>query len=472
MSKSIANRRVFPFAIVLIFFLGGMSYNGWSQCQLHCPDDVTATCEESGPDFTGYALLTPCSGFGMFYDEMEYTGDCGYIIHRHWYYPGLGNCEQLITVVDTASPEFVNVPPDYAMDCNEVLPEPTACLATDACDDQLEYDFFAGGTEGTDAECTVTAAIGPGPDWAFWLPGMVPGVTNWQFSDNASFVEYADGTAHLTGTIYNPANPLQSFEADIWLENGMNWTDWSALGRSYKDDLNLAGDLYTTWMYYELANGFAVLNGSGSLTGSQVWLHHFPFDYYYGFQCGEAANNKNSNYGLSGWIAYEGVVNGVEVEGEGDINLDKDCVDTGGCASTVAYYIWRAEDDCGHVSFATQHITITDTTAPVVVLLDSPIEAPCDALPEPAIEVTDDCSNVFIEVSDEVSIEGCPGQIIRTYTITDACGNATTASQVINLIPDDGPFFVNFPENLVLECSPDIDIPAADVQFEGACSNP
>ncbi|MBL7943272.1 MAG: hypothetical protein JNM00_10925, partial [Flavobacteriales bacterium] len=113
-----------------------------------------------------------------------------------------------------------------------------------------------------------------------------------------------------------------------------------------------------------------------------------------------------------------------------------------------------------------------DTTAPVVVLIDSPIEAPCDALPEPAIEVTDDCSNVFIEVSDEVSIAGCPGQIIRTYTITDACGNANTASQVINLIPDDGPFFVNFPENLVLECSPDIDIPAVDVQFEGACSNP
>ena len=441
------------------------------QCQLHCPEDTQATCTQTSPEYTGYATLTPCSGFGMYYDVVEFTGGCSYLIQRHWSYSGLGTCVQLIHVTDTDYPVFADAPAPMTLDCNDPLPQQGVCVATDACDDALDYDFFAGGSGGTQSSCVVTTAVGPGPDWSLWLPGMIPGVAFWQFASGASFEEYADGTAHLSGSIYHPGNPDQTFLVDIWLEHGMNWTQWSALGRSYKDDLNLAGTLYASWTYYELANGFATLTGTGLLAGSQVHLTHFPVDYFYGFQSGLAANNKNAQDGLSGWFAYSGQVNGNAVSGVGDVNVNKDCTDTGGCASSEVRYIWRAEDDCGHVSFSTQLISVTDTTAPAIVAPESPIEVFCGQLPPPFVLSTDDCSEVSVEVSDVVVAAGCPGQVQRTYTVTDACGNAASVIQWINLVPEEGPYFVNFPADLVLECSPDMDIPSINLAFEGACSN-
>ncbi|MDZ4824765.1 MAG: hypothetical protein SH856_15010, partial [Flavobacteriales bacterium] len=407
----------------------------------------------------------------MYSDEITYEGECMYIILRTWTSNGLTPCVQTITVTDNDYPVFANDPADLTISCEDPLPPMLECLATDGCDEDLEYDSFTGGTIGTDETCILTTAYGPGPDWAVWIPQIGAG-NNWILIDQGNFVAYSDGTAHIWGTIINTQNANQGFVMDIWLENGMNWEEWSALGRSYKDDLNLGAELHETWMYYEVANGFSTLTGIGEFEGDQLQIYHFPLDYYYGFQCGEAANQKNANNGLSGWFAYSGWLNGEWVYGSGDINTDKDCEDTNGCANADVTYIWSATDDCGHTSYNVQNIDVVDDVPPVVTQLESPIELPCDDYAGVFIEATDNCSTITITYVDEVLVPGCLGSILRTYTITDACGNFITAEQIINFPDDNGPFFINFPVDVTVECDAVPDAPPIPVTFDGACENP
>ena len=79
------------------------------------------------------------------------------------------------------------------------------------------------------------------------------------------------------------------------------------------------------WLFYEMKNGISTLTGEGALAGDVLYLSHMPSNFYFGFQYGIGANNKNCNEGLSGWFTYEGFVNGLAVEGHGDVNVDADC---------------------------------------------------------------------------------------------------------------------------------------------------
>ena len=133
----------------------------------------------------------------------------------------------------------------------------------------------------------------------------------------------ASGTAHLGGLIYNTKDPNDKWIVNLNLSNKMNWDQWSALGRGYKDEQGLAGDRYKEWSYYILDTSVASsLTGAGKNEGQVISLAHNPVNYYYGFQVGEAANSKNAKYGLSGWFLYS--LEGAEPI-NGDFNLDLSC---------------------------------------------------------------------------------------------------------------------------------------------------
>ena len=50
--------------------------------------------------------------------------------------------------------------------------------------------------------------------------------------------------------------------------------------------------------------------GWGQYEGDSFAMMHQPASGYFGFQMGEGANNKNANYGFSGWFYLSGVVDG------------------------------------------------------------------------------------------------------------------------------------------------------------------
>jgi len=120
--------------------------------------------------------------------------------------------------------------------------------------------------------------------------------------------------------------------------------------------------------------------------------------------------------------------------------------------------VWTITDACGNASLATQTIMVVDTVAPTfTVPADRTIE--CDA-PTSAANVgtprnlADNCDARPVATSDDTVTPGnCDGAatIIRAWTVTDACGNATTLNQTITVVDTTPPTFI-VPPDVTIEC--------------------
>jgi gliding motility-associated-like protein len=99
---------------------------------------------------------------------------------------------------------------------------------------------------------------------------------------------------------------------------------------------------------------------------------------------------------------------------------------------------WLAIDSCGNEAVHTQIITVQDNTAPTLVTpFDENITVACDDIPTvPDLVFEDSCSNdinvAFNEVSNQVN-DFEDYSIIRTWTLTDNCGNESQFVQTINV---------------------------------------
>ena len=115
-----------------------------------------------------------------------------------------------------------------------------------------------------------------------------------------------------------------------------------------------------------------------------------------------------------------------------------------------------ATDDCGNASYATQTITIIDTTSPVLTI-PSDYTAECsDDHPMDDASATDNCGEVTIDVVEETLPGACAGDYIitRAFTATDDCGNSTSATQTITIIDTTSPV-LTIPSDYTAECSAD-----------------
>ncbi|MEM9834990.1 MAG: LamG-like jellyroll fold domain-containing protein [Bacteroidota bacterium] len=115
---------------------------------------------------------------------------------------------------------------------------------------------------------------------------------------------------------------------------------------------------------------------------------------------------------------------------------------------TRTYFI---EDACEQLATVTQTINITDTTDPVISGTPTTITVEgCDASVVPAavgsvaelealgtnFTVEDACTadgDLVVTASDAAPTGSCPITVVRTYTITDACGNDVTVAQTIEI---------------------------------------
>ncbi|HEV8540794.1 MAG TPA: hypothetical protein VGR78_00240, partial [Verrucomicrobiae bacterium] len=101
---------------------------------------------------------------------------------------------------------------------------------------------------------------------------------------------------------------------------------------------------------------------------------------------------------------------------------------------------WTAKDVCGNVSTASQCITVTDTTAPVITCPPGKTLA-CGSDSSTAntgtATATDNCSavaKITITYSDSVTVNASGDTVItRTWKAVDECGNAGTCTQIITV---------------------------------------
>ncbi len=123
---------------------------------------------------------------------------------------------------------------------------------------------------------------------------------NFTFMPDGEFTEFFDGTATLKGIVRSTTNPSAQF--DICIDfSGLVEPGSPVPAGSPKQELNPT--CYgpgmvdtTTWRYYTTWGGTAT--GLGSLDGAALQLDGVGP----AFQVGEGANNKNVNFGASGWL--------------------------------------------------------------------------------------------------------------------------------------------------------------------------
>ena len=122
-----------------------------------------------------------------------------------------------------------------------------------------------------------------------------------------------------------------------------------------------------------------------------------------------------------------------------------------------------SEDLCGNIdSNCMQRIIVIDSIAPTFTLpMDMTIECTVDTFPTTTGGVTgemDNCSNVLINFADIVVAGTCPAidTVLRTWTVTDDCGNSSTGLQTIVRVDTQAPTFTA-PANLTIQCTDPID---------------
>ena len=134
-----------------------------------------------------------------------------------------------------------------------------------------------------------------------------------------------------------------------------------------------------------------------------------------------------------------------------------DVTTNGQCAGSYSVTrTWTATDACGNTSTASQTINVQDTVAPVIAQLPEPTTISCPATPSFAqATATDACGSTFTLTFNDVTTNGqCAGSysVTRTWTATDACGNASTASQTINVQDITAPVIAALPAPSTINC--------------------
>ena len=132
----------------------------------------------------------------------------------------------------------------------------------------------------------------------------------------------------------------------------------------------------------------------------------------------------------------------------------------GTCGGTIIR-TWTYTDNCGNADSQTQTITVLDNIAPVIIGLPADVTVECvgDVPWMVDLSWTDNCDGngtvTGTDVSDGLS---CPETITRTWTYTDACGNAATVSQTI-IVDDTTPPTASNPASISVPGALDVPLP-------------
>ena len=131
------------------------------------------------------------------------------------------------------------------------------------------------------------------------------------------------------------------------------------------------------------------------------------------------------------------------------------------CPETITR-TYEITDDCGNSITVTQEITVDDTQDPTASN-PAPISATGSAPPPDITDVDDEADNCTANptvafVSDVSDGQNCPETIIRTFSVTDDCGNQITVEQTITIGDSVTPTASN-PTPIGVQCIGDVPAP-------------
>ncbi|MGF1564913.1 MAG: hypothetical protein ACFCUH_06075, partial [Flavobacteriales bacterium] len=188
--------------------------------------------------------------------------------------------------------------------------------------------FMAAGLALADAQCEtpeveeiceVVGFNGPGTRHFIFFNAFG---TNYTSSpEGLQFIQYADGTAKMTGEIFALNSPNKIFEVVLHFNNKSNYDEFLAQGLAPKIPAFASTADAQTWTYYSFDQTRPnVLTGRGANNGIFLFLRNMDGTNH-GLQIGtNGANDKNAAFGMSTWFSYSGTHNG-----NGDLNANLLC---------------------------------------------------------------------------------------------------------------------------------------------------
>ena len=364
--------------------------------------------------------------------------------------------------LDDCDPDCISFDPpilDYTLECLEDLEgitceNPTSAL--NECTGETYDEVACVSTPYTQPYSTgpATTAFGMGPDAAIRVYGLeFEGLAESDYfvesEEGLTFTQYGNGVAILTGHVENNINPNQGFEVFYVFHERVTGAEWADMGRGFKYIYSCENLPFDEWDMYMLKSDQSFLNGTGEFEGSNLRLNHAPSNGYFGFQVGLGANDHNCDFGLGGWFGWEGIVNGVEVNGAlgdviVDLQLDAVTPDPEDPCITNIYTVF--DDSCGAIN-VTQQICRLDETAPLFDDCPADMEISCeDEVPTAAIlTATDNCDDEgspIVAYLGEIVIDQTSSAcytLERTWSATDLFDNVTLCTQLIHVVDDTAP---------------------------------
>ena len=422
-----------------------------------CPANITISCESSIlPAVTGQFTATDLCGavFTGYTDEVvESTCNGTGTIRRHWSaIDGCGNigqCVQTITITDTKLPT-ITCPANITVDCAVgVLPAATGSpVVSDNCTAVAALTVTY-----TDVEIVPLGCNNTGTLERTWIVTDACG-------NSASCTQTIRITDLLKPTLTCPPPATISCESSVSPDftgeatASDNCTPQASIVIDYSDDESLlfgcngTGILNRTWSATDLC-------GNVTTCVQQIWIID---DTDPVITCPKnttiSCSDSSAPSATGSATAFDNCTANPTISYSDNAQLT-------GCNGTgLILRTWSAQDACGNVKTCTQLITVVDNTAPVLTcprdtIIDCGFYNNPDALGYPT--GVDNCTpsdELVLGYHDDLSgLTGCTntGVILRTWTMTDLCGNIGTCVQKITVADTTAPV-IKCPANVVINC--------------------
>ncbi len=422
-----------------------------------CPASITISCESStlpavtgnftatdqcGSVFTGYVdavLQQVCNGTGVIQRTWSAIDGCG----------NVRQCIQYITIIDQIVP-VVSCPPNITVDCAQgVLPAVTGSpVASDNCTSTANLIVTY-----SDVEVVPLGCNGTGTLQRTWYVTDACG-------NSTSCIQMIQVTDLLKPTLNCPPPATISCESSVLpgvtgqATASDNCTPVQDIEVTYSDNVsglfgcNGTGVLWRTWSATDLCG-----NVSTCVQQISIIDNTDP-----SITCPANVTISCSDPTVP---AFTGTATGTDnCTAQVEISYS-DVSQLTGCNHTgLILRTWSARDACGNVQTCMQLITVIDTTDPVVICPpDTTLD--CGFYINPDVlgyaSGYDNCSSpdeLELDYHDDLSgLTGCTntGVILRTWYLTDACGNRGSCIQKITIADTTKPMIV-CPPNKVITC--------------------
>ncbi len=393
------------------------------------PADVTASCADEVPAMVSLTALDNCS------DEITVDGvdsivpgDCpnSFTITRTWTFvdacQNTSSVSQTIIVNDELAPVVPTAPADVTVSCADEVPAMVSLTAVDNCSDEITV-------AGVDS-------IVPGD-----CPNSFTITRTWTFVDacqNTSSVSQTiivnDELAPVVPTA--PANVTVSCADEVpamvsltAVDNCSDEITVDGVDSIVPGDCPNSFTITRTWTFVDACQNTSSVSQTIIVNDELApVVPTAPADVTV-----SCADEVPAMVSLT---AVDNCSDEITVAGVDSI-VPGDCPNSFTITRT-----WTFVDACQNTSSVSQTIIVNDELAPTLVgNLVTEINANCLKLPEvPVLEFVDNCSNTTTVVYNSTTTavtENGTYAIIRTWTVSDVCGNAATFTQTVNVTISD-----------------------------------